>query len=435
MKLFLLAVLAVTCYAFSPSSFPRFGLQQSLNQKLNSKFQIGAGLVVNNVRPSTELEMAIGGLQNLELPPVLGGLKAGTKKLVVVTGASSGLGRETTKALLKQGYFVICAVRDPEKMAAVARENNFNSKNYAILELDLASLDSVRKFVFNLKSFKSNRALSALVCNAAVYLPADPKPRFTKEGFEMSMGVNHLGHFLLCQLLLDDMIQKKTKDQRMIIVGSITGNTNTVGGGLVYPFASLGDMKGFEEGFQEPITMADGKPFFGAKAYKDSKICNMMTVSQLHERYHESTGITFSSMYPGCIAETALFREKREWFRKLFPLFMKYVTGGYVGQEEAGERLAQVVSDPRCAKSGVYWSWNGGAKRVATYDVETRTLSGAGGSGGEIFENDQSEEVSDPVKGSKMFELSSKLVGAKWPVVKKSSSKSVKKEEKELAPV
>jgi hypothetical protein len=47
------------------------------------------------------------------------------------------------------------------------------------------------------------------------------------------------------------------------------------------------------------------------------QVCNMMTVSELHRRYHDSTGIVFSSMYPGCIAETALFREKRPWFRKV----------------------------------------------------------------------------------------------------------------------
>jgi len=89
------------------------------------------------------------------------------------------------------------------------------------------------------------------------------------------------------------------------------------GGGLVYPQADLGNLQGFEKGAKQPIAMADGKPFFGAKAYKDSKVCNMMTVSELHRRYHESTGISFSSMYPGCIAETALFREKRPWFRKV----------------------------------------------------------------------------------------------------------------------
>ena len=93
--------------------------------------------------------------------------------------------------------------------------------------------------------------------------------------------------------------------------------STTTGGGLVYPRADLGNLQGFEAGAKEPVSMADGKPFFGAKAYKDSKVCNMMTVSELHRRYHDSTGISFSSMYPGCIAETQLFREKRPWFRKV----------------------------------------------------------------------------------------------------------------------
>jgi NAD(P)-dependent dehydrogenase (short-subunit alcohol dehydrogenase family) len=61
--------------------------------------------------------------------------------------------------------------------------------------------------------------------------------------------------------------------------------------------------------------MLDGKEFNGAKAYKDAKLCNMMTVLELHRRYHGSTGVAFTSMYPGCIAETALFRQKRGWFR------------------------------------------------------------------------------------------------------------------------
>jgi protochlorophyllide reductase len=136
----------------------------------------------------------------------------------------------------------------------------------------------------------------------------------------------------------------------------------------------------------------------------------MMTVSELHRRYHKDTGIVFSSMYPGCIAETALFREKRPWFRKAFPWFMKYVTGGYVGEVEAGERLAQVISDERCSKSGVYWSWNGGAKSVGVYNSDGKPR-GAGGSGGEIFENDQSAEVRDLDKSKKVWEYSKKAVG------------------------
>ena len=355
------------------------------------------------------------------IPPVLGGLKAGFKKLCVVTGASSGLGLEAAKVLAENDeYFVICAVRNPEKMKAVANEKSMKASKYAILQLDLADQASVKQFVFDLKAFKSNRPLDALVCNAAVYLPTDPNPSYTVDGFEMSMAVNHFGHFTLCNLLLSDMA--KAKDARMVIVGSITGNSNTVGGGLVYPRANVGQFQGWQKmidgkalGTETP--MVDGKPFLGAKAYKDSKVCNMMTVSELHRRYHGITGITFSSLYPGCIAETALFREKRQWFRKLFPVFMKYVTGGYVSQEEAGERLAQVVTDPICRKSGVYWSWNGGAKRVGLYDPKTGTIAGAGGAGGEIFENDQSDQVTDLARQAKMFDLSSQLVGVNWPEI------------------
>jgi hypothetical protein len=61
-----------------------------------------------------------------------------------------------------------------------------------------------------------------------------------------------------------------------------------------------------------------------------------------HRRLHEATGITFASLYPGCIAETGLFRNHVPLFRSLFPLFQKYVTKGYVSEEDAGKRLAQV---------------------------------------------------------------------------------------------
>jgi len=344
-----------------------------------------------------------------EIPKVLGGVKIGLRKLVVITGASSGLGLNCAATLAKTGrYFVVMAVRDVDKAKRVANEMNFPKGSYLPMKLELASLQSVRDFVANLKAFKSARPLTHLICNAAVYRPTDPEPAWTDDGFEMSMGVNHLGHFLLVNLLLDDM--SKAKGARCCIVGSITGNSNTVGGGLVYPRADLGKLQGFEKGGKKPVAMADGKPFFGAKAYKDAKVCNMMTVSELHRRYHEDTGIVFSSMYPGCIADTALFREKRTWFRKIFPLFMKYVTGGYVGEEEAGERLAQVIDDPKCDKSNVYWSWNGGAQTIGRYSKDGKPR-GAGGAGGEIFENTQSDAVRDSVMAKKNWDLSREMVG------------------------
>ena len=70
----------------------------------------------------------------------------------------------------------------------------------------------------------------------------------------MSMGVNHLGHFLLVQLLLPEL--KRARGARCCIVGSVTGNSNTIGGGLVYPRADLGDLSGLKQG--PGAEMADG---------------------------------------------------------------------------------------------------------------------------------------------------------------------------------
>lgn len=337
------------------------------------------------------------------------------KRLVVITGTTSGLGKSATKALLEQGdNFIICAVRDTEKMVEVANAEGFDLSSIKIMKCDLGSYQSTKEFAQNLKTFKGSRPLDSLVCNAAVYQPALSVPKYTIDDHEEQLQINHLSHFLLCNLLLEDMT--KAKDARVVIVGSITGNYNTVGGGLVYPLADLGLLKGLEKGGKNPVAMVDGENFNGAKAYKDSKVCNMMTINQLHQRYHAITGITFSSLYPGCIATTQLFREKRTWFRKLFPVFMKYVTGGFVSEEEAGQRLAQVITDPRCKKSGVYWSWNGGARTVAFIDPRTGKLSGAGGSGGDVFENDYSPEVKNEKKASLMWDYSTKITGVKWPV-------------------
>lgn len=333
-------------------------------------------------------------------------------EVVVITGASSGLGLSATKALVSRGYFVVAAVRDVGKMNAVAQEAGISSESYCAMPLELSSLESVREFASSLRSLE--KGFDHLICNAAVYLPADPKPSFTKDGFEMSFGVNHLGHFLLVSLLLPDL----APGSRVCVIGSVTGNSNTIAGSLVRPIAEIGELEGLLHGpGAEMVDSPDG-PFDGAKAYKDAKALNMMTVRELHRRFHADTGVTFSSMYPGCIAETSLFREKREWFRKLFPVFMKAI-GAYVSEEEAGERLAQVIYDPLCAKSGVYWSWNGNAKKLGTaqpkYDPETRKLSipkpgGAGGAGGEIFENEFAGMIRDDRRAKLAYDYSMDLV-------------------------
>jgi len=331
------------------------------------------------------------------------GKSGGNKKYVVITGSSSGLGLRAAACLAKSGdYHVVMACRDFSKAERMAQEFGLPKGSYTVMHLDLSSLTSVRQFVANYKA--SGYPIDSLVCNAAVYLPTNPEPTFTAEGFENSVGTNHLGHFLLCHLLVEDVA--KSSDPRIIIVGSVTGNANTLAG-QVPPVADLGDLRGLEQGlFGEAkggAIMIDGGEYDGAKAYKDSKVCNMLTMREMHKRWHDKYGITFGSLYPGCVAETNLFREKRAWFRWLFPRFQKYVTKGYVSQEEAGERLAQVVSSPQTKKSGQYWSWNGEAKNIGE--------GAAGGSGGLIFENEPSDEVTDDAKASKLWDLSIKAVG------------------------
>ncbi|CAK9050676.1 Protochlorophyllide reductase A [Durusdinium trenchii] len=347
------------------------------------------------------------------------GSQFGDKKLVVITGTSSGLGKATTKALLNaKEYHVIGAVRDLEKMAVVAELEGFDPERFTAMQVDLASFESVKNFTKAVDKFRGDRPIDRLVCNAAVYQPTLDYPKWTVDGHEQQLQINYLSHFLLTSGIMPMMTD--SEDARVVMIGSVTGNDNTVGGGGVYPIADLKDLDGLELGCKKPIAMMDGYNFNGAKMYKDTKLALMMTSNMLHERFHRSTGISFSSIYPGCIAETPLFREKRPWFRKYFPIFMKYITGGYVGEEEAGTRLFQVIHDPKCVKSGVYWSWNGGPREGRGLEAMEKggQIVGAGGAGGgweSIYENDQSDKVLNKDLMQKLWQETNAITGAKWP--------------------
>jgi protochlorophyllide reductase len=259
--------------------------------------------------------------------------------------------------------------------------------------LDLASLESVKRFVNNFRVL--GRPLNSLVCNAAVYLPLQKQPLRSPEGYELSVATNHLGHFLLCNLLLEDLKQCPGDDKRLIILGTVTANSKELGGKIPIPAPpDLGKLEGFEAGFKAPIAMINGEKFKSGKAYKDSKLCNMLTARELHRRFHQETGITFSSLYPGCVADTPLFRNHYPLFRTIFPWFQKNITGGYVTQELSGERVAEVVADPEFKDSGVHWSWGNRQK-----------------AGREAFVQELSAEGSDDAKARKLWDLSKKLVG------------------------
>jgi protochlorophyllide reductase len=311
---------------------------------------------------------------------------------VVITGASSGVGLQAARALAQRGnWHVVMACRDLAKAEAAAQHVGIPQGTYTLMQIDTSSLDSVRQFVDAFRS--TGRSLEALVCNAAIYMPLLKEPLRSPEGYELTVATNHLGHFLLCNLMLEDLKHSPSADRRLIILGTVTHNPNELGG-KIPPRPDLGDLDGFAKGFKDPIAMIDGKKFEPVKAYKDSKVCNVLTMRELHRRYHDSTGIVFSSLYPGCVATTALFRNHYPLFQKLFPLFQKYITGGFVSEELAGDRVAEVVADPDYKQSGIYWSWGNRQRKD-----------------GKSFVQKVSPEASDDAKAEKMWELSSMLVG------------------------
>lgn len=310
---------------------------------------------------------------------------------VIITGASSGVGLYGAKALADRGWHVIMACRDLVKAQTVADQIGMPAGSYTILHIDTASLDSVRKFVQDFRA--TGRYLEALVCNAAIYMPLIKEPLRSPEGYELTVATNHLGHFLMCNLLMEDLKRSPAPDKRLVLLGTVTHNPDELGG-KIPPQPDLGDLKGFAEGFKDPITMIDGKKFEPVKAYKDSKVCNVLTMRELHRRYHTTTGIVFSSFYPGCVADTPLFRNHYPLFQKIFPWFQKNVTGGYVSQELAGERLAEVVADPKYNQSGIYWSWGNRQKE-----------------GRDSFAQKVSPQARDDAKAERVWDLSAKLVG------------------------
>jgi protochlorophyllide reductase len=142
------------------------------------------------------------------------------------------------------------------------------------------------------------------------------------------------------------------------------------------------------------VAMIDGKAFKAGKDYKDSKLCNMIMNREFHRRHHAGTGVVFNTLYPGCVAETALFRHAPKLFQGVFPWFQKTITKGYVSQPLAGERVAQVVADPAFARSGVHWSWG------------NRQREGAA-----PFAQALSAKANDTTRASRLWELSAAMVG------------------------
>lgn len=198
-----------------------------------------------------------------------------TGKVAIVTGANSGIGYETAKALAGKGATVVLACRNLEKADIAAGEIRLGNKdaNLDIIHLDLADLGSVRQFA---ETFISrHEKLDLLINNAGVMIP--PYTR-TIDGFELQFGANHLGHFALTGLLLERLM--KTPNARIINVSS---SAHRMGSGTIN-FENLNSEKGYN---------ASG-------AYAQSKLANLLFTLELNQHFQEVGADTIAaSAHPG----------------------------------------------------------------------------------------------------------------------------------------
>ena len=198
-------------------------------------------------------------------------------KVAVVTGAYSGIGIETARALAHAGAHVVLAVRDQSKgkfIAAELKESTGNQKISA-LALDLFDLDSVRRFaqVF-LADFQK---LDLLINNAGVM--ASPQA-YSREGYESQFATNHLGHFLLANLLMDGLVA--SAPSRVVSLSSIAHRRSDIN---------------FEDIHYKH------REYDKWQAYGQSKTANALFAVGLTQHYQNS-GVTANAVMPGGIQTT-----------------------------------------------------------------------------------------------------------------------------------
>jgi NAD(P)-dependent dehydrogenase (short-subunit alcohol dehydrogenase family) len=261
-------------------------------------------------------------------------------RVAIVTGANTGLGFETARALAEHGATVVLAVRDVEKGTKAAARI---SGDVSVQALDLTSLESVRHAAAELHTKHSS--IDLLINNAGVMMP--PK-QTTRDGFELQLGTNHLGHFALTGLLLDLLLP--VPGSRVVTVSSIAHRS---GSGAIH-FDDLQSDRSYDR----------------AGAYAQSKLANLLFAYELQRRL-APLGTTISvAAHPG-LANTELVRDLPPALRLIAPVIVPLVSqsaamgalpamraatdptvlgGQYYGPDGQGERRgnpAVVASSPQ----------------------------------------------------------------------------------------
>ncbi|GFP76323.1 SDR family NAD(P)-dependent oxidoreductase [Clostridium fungisolvens] len=265
------------------------------------------------------------------------------KKTIIITGGNSGLGYACAKNIAKadKNNHVILACRNAAKAKEAVNSliKETDNSNITSLELDLASLESVRSFVSKFSS-SNYPPLYALVCNAGLIMV--DKTYYTKDGFESTFGTNHLGHFLLANMLLGKM----TDSGRIVFVSSGTHDPakKTIVATPVYENARL-------LAYPKEMNQNESMLTVGQRRYSTSKLCNIYCTYELAERIKKQTNknITVNAFNPGQMPGTG--------FSRTFPPFMRFITKhiNYIAAlflsnvntaNKSGKALAALVINP-----------------------------------------------------------------------------------------
>ena len=234
-------------------------------------------------------------------------------KIVLITGADGGIGRETTKAIAKKGATIVMACIDLTEAQPVyeAIKKESGNTNIEMMQLNLASLSAVREFVSQFS--QKYQRLNVLINNAGIYCTNREE---TQDGFEKTIGTNYLGPFLFTNLLLPFLTQ--VPEGRIINVAS-------------------------NAYFQGKIDLNDlhlKKKYHGFKAYASSKLAIVLFTQELAERLKD-TGITVNAVHPGHVATNIWNMWPGKWYQALL---FKIIRWFAMSPEDAAQTSVYLAS-------------------------------------------------------------------------------------------
>lgn len=254
--------------------------------------------------------------------------------IYIVTGANSGAGLATTEQLVKQGAHVIAACRRVAAGEDATKHLSSKRGSVEVMELDLNSLASVRRFVTALKNKQGK--IHGLVNNAGVMAP--PKG-LTEDGFETQFGVNYLGHFLLTELLLDGL--KASAPSRIVCVSSVAH-----AGMLNRPATIDFDDLHFEK-----------RKYDAVDAYCQSKLAIVIHARHLAKRL-EGTGVSVFSTHPGWIRSNLAKHTMPIWVQNVLMKPFSGLLAMMSAEDGAQTQLHCLLDDDAPNHSGEYFSQN-----------------------------------------------------------------------------